>query len=89
MPSPTASPVLSAAWRSICAPRFSSGSLRSNSLAMVTPSLQTIGAPQLFWISTDFDFGPNVTRTASHSSGGAAQDLLAGSRAEQNLLVSH
>ena len=58
---------LSAAWRSICAPRFSSGSLRSNSLAIVTPSLQTIGAPHFFWISTDFDFGPSVTRTASAS----------------------
>ena len=45
VPSPTMSPVFSAAWRSIRAPRFSSGSLRSNSLAMVTPSLQTIGAP--------------------------------------------
>src|SRR6516225_5884560 len=33
---------------------------------MVMPSLQTIGAPQLFWMSTDLDFGPKVTRTASH-----------------------
>jgi hypothetical protein len=32
---------------------------------MVTPSLQTIGAPQLFWINTDLDFGPSVTRAAS------------------------
>jgi hypothetical protein len=32
---------------------------------MVTPSLQTIGAPQFFWINTDLDFGPSVTRTAS------------------------
>ena len=40
---------------------------RSNSLAMVTPSLQTIGAPHFFSISTDFDFGPKVTRTASAS----------------------
>ena len=68
VPSPTLSPVRSAAWRSICAPRFSAGSLRSNSLAMVTPSLQTIGEPQLFWIRTDLDFGPRVTRTASQSS---------------------
>ncbi len=68
VPSPTLSPVFSAACRSICAPRFSSGSLRSNSLAIVMPSLQTIGVPQFFWMSTDFDFGPNVTRTASHSS---------------------
>jgi hypothetical protein len=37
------------------------------SFAMVTPSLQTIGLPQLFWIRTDLDFGPSVTRTASAS----------------------
>ena len=45
VPSPTASPVRSAAWRIIRTPRFSSGSLSSSSLAMVTPSLQTIGTP--------------------------------------------
>ncbi len=67
VPSPTASPVLSAACRSICAPRFSSASFRSNSLAIVTPSLQTIGVPHFFWISTDLDFGPSVMRTASAS----------------------
>ena len=67
VPSPTMSPVFSAACRSICAPRFSSGSFSSNSLAMVTPSLQTSGAPHFFWISTDFDLGPSVTRTASAS----------------------
>jgi hypothetical protein len=67
VPSPTTSPVRSAAWRSIWAPRFSSGSFSSNSLAMVTPSLQTSGAPHLRWISTDFDFGPSVTRMASAS----------------------
>jgi hypothetical protein len=39
VPSPTASPVRSAAPRSICAPRFSSGSFKANSLAMVSPSL--------------------------------------------------
>jgi hypothetical protein len=67
VPSPTASPVFSAAWRSICAPRFSSASSSSISLAMVTPSLQTTGGPHFFWINTDFDFGPNVMRTASAS----------------------
>ena len=67
VPSPTASPVFSAACRSICAPRFSSGSRSSNSLAMVTPSLQTSGRPHFFWIRTDFDFGPSVMRTASAS----------------------
>jgi hypothetical protein len=32
---------------------------------MVTPSLQTIGAPHFFSISTDFERGPSVTRMAS------------------------
>jgi len=68
VPSPTMSPVFSAAWRSMRAPRFSSASLRSNSLAIVTPSLQTIGAPHFFSIRTDFERGPIVTRTASANS---------------------
>jgi hypothetical protein len=34
---------------------------------MVTPSLLTIGVPHFFSISTDLDFGSNVTRTASNS----------------------
>ncbi|MCY1297354.1 hypothetical protein D9M70_467900 [compost metagenome] len=67
VPSPTISPVFSAACRSIRAPRFSSGSLRSNSLAIVTPSLQTIGEPHFLSINTAFDRGPRVTRTASAS----------------------
>jgi hypothetical protein len=65
VPSPTASPVRSAAPRSICAPRFSSGSFRANSLAIVTPSLQTTGLPHFFSMSTHRDLGPRVTRTAS------------------------
>jgi hypothetical protein len=32
---------------------------------MVIPSLHTIGRPHFFWISTHFDLGPNVMRTAS------------------------
>jgi hypothetical protein len=67
VPSPTLSPVRSAASRSMRAPRFSSGSLSSTSLAMVTPSLQTIGAPHFRPINTHFDRGPSVTRTASAS----------------------
>ena len=67
VPSPTASPVRSAAWRIIWTPRFSSGSSRSISLAIVTPSLQTIGVPHFFPMRTHFDFGPSVTRTASAS----------------------
>ena len=65
VPSPTASPVRSAACRIICAPRFSARSLSSISLAIVTPSLQTTGTPKRFSMSTHFDLGPSVTRTAS------------------------
>ena len=65
VPSPTISPVFSAAWRSIWAPRFSSGSFSVSSLAIVTPSLHTSGAPHDIWISTDVDFGPSVMRIAS------------------------
>ncbi len=65
VPSPTASPVRSAAPRSICAPRFSSGSFRANSLAIVTPSLHTTGLPHFFSMRTHRDRGPKVTRTAS------------------------
>ena len=65
VPSPTTSAVRSAASRSMCAPRFSSGSSRSISLTIVTPSLQTSGGPHAFSMSTHLLFGPSVTRTAS------------------------
>ncbi len=67
VPSPTASPVRSAACRSVCAPRFSSGSCRCTSFAMVTPSLQTCGAPHLRSMRMLRDLGPSVGRTASAS----------------------
>ena len=89
VPSPTMSPVFSAAWRSIRAPRFSSGSLRSNSLAMVTPSLQTIGAPHFFSISTDFDRGPKRHAHRVGELRRAAQNFLARGGAEQDLFVCH
>ena len=63
--SPTASLVFSDACRIIWAPSCSTESLNSNSLAMVTPSLHTIGVPHFLAISTHLDFGPSVTRTAS------------------------
>ena len=65
VPSPTASPVRSAAWRIMRTPRSSSGSESSSSLAMVTPSLHTSGRSQRRPMRTHFDFGPSVTRTAS------------------------
>lgn len=55
VPSPTASPVRSAASRSICAPRFCSGSLSSTSLAIVTPSSHTMGRPNFFSINTHLE----------------------------------
>jgi len=61
----TISSVFWAASRSIHAPRFSSGCLRSNSLAIITPSLQTSSAPHFLSIKTDLERGPSVTRTAS------------------------
>ena len=89
VPSPTESPVRSAAWRIICAPRFSSGSLRSNSLAMVTPSLQTIGTPHALPMSTLFDLGPSAHSNGIGESGRSSKKLLARRGMKQQLLVAH
>jgi erythromycin esterase-like protein len=51
----------------IWAPMFSTGSLSSISLAMVTPSLQTMGFAHFLPMSTLFDFGTRVIRMASVS----------------------
>jgi hypothetical protein len=67
VPSPTISPVFSVACPNMRAPRFSSAFFKSNSFAIVTPSLHTMGAPHFFSISTDLERGPSVTRTASAS----------------------
>jgi len=64
VPSPNTSAVRSAASRSGCAPRFSSGSGRSISLPIVTPSLHPSGSPQRRCTSTHLLLGPRVTRTA-------------------------
>ncbi len=64
VPSPATSEVLEATSRTIWAPMFSNLSSSSISLATVTPSLVTVGAPQLFSIMTLRPFGPSVTRTA-------------------------
>src|SRR6516225_6671064 len=65
VPSPAMSDVLDATSRSICAPMFSNLSSSSISLATVTPSLVTRGAPKDFSSTTLRPFGPNVTLTAS------------------------
>jgi hypothetical protein len=64
VPSPATSDVLLATSRTICAPMFSNLSSSSISLATVTPSLVTTGAPKLFSITTLRPLGPSVTLTA-------------------------
>ena len=64
VPSPAMSEVLEATSRSICAPMFSNLSSSSISLATVTPSLVTRGAPKLFSSTTLRPLGPSVTLTA-------------------------
>ena len=65
VPSPALSLVLVATCSSSLAPRFSNGSSSSISLAMVTPSFTTSGAPNFFSSTTLRPLGPMVTLTAS------------------------
>src|SRR5580765_2937435 len=67
VPSPAVSEVLLATSRTICAPMFSSGSLRSISFATVTPSLVMVGDPNFLSRTTLRPLGPSVTFTASAS----------------------
>src|SRR5690554_1715894 len=64
VPSPATSEVLEAASLTICAPRFSSLSASSISLATETPSLVIVGEPKLFSSTTLRPFGPRVVLTA-------------------------
>jgi hypothetical protein len=65
VPSPTTSLVLVATSTSSRAPMFSKGSLSSISLATVTPSWVTVGAPNFLSIATLRPRGPSVVLTAS------------------------
>src|SRR4029077_10181620 len=65
VPSPATSEVLLATSFTICAPMFSNLSSSSISLATVTPSLVTLGAPNDFSRMTLRPRGPRVTVTAS------------------------
>src|SRR5260370_2248656 len=65
VPSPATSEVFDATSLTICAPIFSNLSSSSISLATVTPSLVTVGAPKLFSSTTLRPLGPSVTLTAS------------------------
>ncbi len=67
VPSPATSLVLVATALASCAPRFSKGSSRSISRAMVTPSLVTVGPPNFLSSTTCLPRGPRVTLTASAS----------------------
>src|SRR5713226_1428447 len=65
VPSPATSEGLEATSLTIWAPMFSNLSSSSISLATVTPSLVTVGAPKLFSSTTLRPLGPSVTVTAS------------------------
>src|SRR6516162_4422365 len=65
VPSPAWSEVFEATSRTICAPMFSNLFSSSISLATVTPSLVTRGAPKDLSSTTFRPLGPRVTRTAS------------------------
>src|SRR5919205_1760178 len=65
VPSPATSLVLLAASLSSWAPMFSKGSASSMSLATVTPSWVTLGAPYFLSRATLRPFGPRVVLTAS------------------------
>ena len=64
VPSPATSEVLDATSFTICAPMFANWSSSSISLATVTPSLVTVGAPHDFSMTTLRPRGPRVTLTA-------------------------
>src|SRR4051812_26689805 len=64
VPSPALSEVFEATSFTICAPMFSNLFSSSISLATVTPSLVTVGAPHDFSITTLRPRGPSVTFTA-------------------------
>ena len=63
VPSPATSLVLLATSRSIWAPMFSTVSARSISLAIDTPSLVIVGAPNFFSMTTLRPLGPSVRPT--------------------------
>ena len=67
VPSPATSLVFVATSFTSCAPMFSKASSSSTSLAIDTPSLVMVGAPNFLSSTTLRPFGPSVTFTASAS----------------------
>ena len=89
VPSPATSEVFDATSFTICAPMFSNLSSSWISLATVTPSLVTVGAPQDFSMTTLRPLGPSVTVTGVSEHADPAQDAVAGLFAELDDLCSH
>ena len=85
VPSPASSAVFEATSLTIWAPMLAIGSSSSISLATVTPSLVTCGAPNFLSITTLRPFGPSVTFTAFAS---ASTPSLSCSRASVLYLIS-
>ena len=85
VPSPASSLVFDATSRTICAPILANVSSNSTSLATVTPSLVTCGAPNFLSIMTLRPLGPSVTFTALHN---ASTPSLRSSRASTLYLIS-
>ena len=78
VPSPATSEVLDATSLTICAPMFANLSSSSISLATVTPSLVTVGAPHDFSMMTLRPRGPSVTLTVFGEHVEPVRDALAG-----------
>jgi hypothetical protein len=82
VPSPATSEVLEATSLTIWAPMFSNLSSSSISLATVTPSLVTVGAPNFLSRTTLRPLGPRVTLTALAS-------LLTPASDGEDLVLAH
>ena len=85
VPSPAVSLVLDATSLPFELPIFSTGSFSSISLATVTPSLVTCGAPNFLSITTFLPLGPNVAFTALAS---ASTPFLSLSLASTSNIIS-
>src|SRR5258708_7453899 len=88
VPSPAVSDVLLATSRTICAPMFSTGSLRSISFATVTPSLVMVGDPNFLSRTTLRPFGPSVTLTARLSFATPRSNALRASSSNNNCFAA-
>ena len=89
VPSPATSEVLEATSLTICAPMFSNLSSSSISLATVTPSLVTVGAPKLFLQHDVAALGAERHGNGVGEDVDPFQDLLARLLSETNYLCRH